>query len=125
MDRIPQPQPTLSLNGTTSETMSTEFTHNQSDHVYMVTTASVFAGTEHDDSGDAKSGSDERIEVDSNRGDIGDTIESDQTQSLTYPNETMEKDQKVEEIEEVEVEEKTSSGGNEIHPSKLAKNLLN
>ncbi|KAG4076428.1 hypothetical protein HA402_005871, partial [Bradysia odoriphaga] len=56
-----------------------------------------------------KSESGKTIAVDGSDAEGSNTIENDQMQTLTYPNETLEKDQKVE--EEEEVEGKTASGG--------------
>lgn len=94
IDHIQQLQPTVSLNDTKQETLSTEFSHILSDHLIIETTTSVF---------------DEKDHVDRNDVEVSDSIEDDQKQTLSYPNETLEKGQEPEESETVE---KSPSGGN-------------
>lgn len=113
LDGIQQLQATISLNDTKPETLSTEFTHNHSDHAYMETTTSAFVNSDSgshsaDDTHDTTI-SDQIEVVDQNHADVTDTIDDDQNQALSYPNETLDKGPKSEESET----EKVSSGGND------------
>lgn len=110
IDHIQQLQSTVSLNDTKPETLSTEFSHNLSEHVMIETTTRFFGGkNEERDSGDTDE-TDEHNKIDHvDEVDVSDSIEDDQKQTLSYPNETLEKGQ---ESDESEAEtEKSSSGG--------------
>lgn len=90
-----QLQPTVSLNDTKPETLSTEFSHNHSDHVHIETTTSAMVKNERDsdDGIDEKDENQKIVQGDRNISEVGETIADDQS----YPNETLEKDQKPEE----------------------------
>lgn len=123
IDHIQQLQSTVSLNDTKPETLSTEFSQNHSDHVMIETTTRVFGGkNEERDSGDDTDETDEHNKIDHVDGvDVSDSIEDDQKQTLSYPNETLEKGQEADEID-AEIE-KSSSGGKLNHQLTISQTI--
>lgn len=108
VNQIPQLQPTVSLNDT-QETLSTEFNLNRSDHVYIETTTSAQVQNEAESAWIDEKGTNYKLDqVDKNDSDVSDTIEDDPKQIQSYPNETLEKNEKLDESDT----EKASNGGN-------------
>lgn len=106
---------TISMNGTKQEALSTEFSHNHSDHILIETTTSLLDNKEHESRDetavpDAKGGDYENDQVNKDGVVVSDVIE-DQKQTLSYPNETLEKSQMEDESDDTDAE-KISSNGN-------------
>lgn len=106
IDLIQQLQPTVTLNDSKQETLSTEFSNNHSDDVIIETATRVFVKNAGDDANE-KDESDKIDHADRNIMEVSDSIEDDQKQTLSYPNETLEKGQDTDESDT----DKSASGG--------------